>query len=317
MGFANNHTLFDGTSFKLFLENLASVAWGKPLAFAPNNDRHLLDARSPPRVAFSHPELVEFPPVPSGQESQLTIFEPTPDNLRFKVFKLRSDDIAGLKEKAKDGGASGPSITGFNVVTAHIWRCRVLANTAEPVPDPEKTHTVLYAVDIRSRLQPPLPRSYTGNAVLTGYGAATRRELEGGSFSWLVEAVREGNTRMNDEYARSIIDWGQLHRGYPRGDVMISSWWRLGFGDVDFPWGKPIYCCPVLIPTMDIVVFYPDVESADHPSTTVNVCIALPPENMKKTQEESLKAVTPNGALTRNSHCVFAQVDPCLVHPQY
>ncbi|XP_058094089.1 acyltransferase GLAUCE [Magnolia sinica] len=277
-GITNNHTTFDGFSFKIFLENLASLASDKPLAITPYSNRHLLAARSPPTVTFSHPELSELQLPPKGEELQPTNLESGSNNVEFKVFHLSSDDIASLKEKAKSEGGSGPAITGFNVVTAHIWRCRVLAAAVDH--DLERTSTVLYAVDLRSRLQPPLPRSYTGNAVLTGYGSATRRELEDGPFFQLVEAVREGATRMTDEYARSVIDWGQLHKGFPRGDVMVSSWWKLGFSDVDFPWGRPIYCCPVMIPSIDIIVLFPSVEGTD--SNGVNACVALPKECMIK-----------------------------------
>ncbi|XP_068666805.1 acyltransferase GLAUCE-like [Aristolochia californica] len=280
MGISASHLTFDGMSFKMFLDNLAAFASGKPLAVVPFNDRRLLAARSPPRVTFPHPELQPLPDLPPVLEPRASLLDPTTGQLQFKLFHLRSDDIANLKEKAKRGaGASSSAITGFNVVTAHLWRCKVLATATD---HSEKPSSVIYAVDIRSRMRPPLPKSYTGNAVLTGYGTTTYGELKEAPFFRLVEAVREGATRMTDEYAKSVIDWGELHRGVPHGDVLVSSWWRLGFSEVDFPWGNAIYCVPVVIPNGDIVVLLPDKEGTTGNGTGVYALVGLPSKSMEK-----------------------------------
>ncbi|CAA6660127.1 unnamed protein product [Spirodela intermedia] len=89
------------------------------------------------------------------------------------------------------------------------------------------------------RLRPPLPRSFTGNAVLSAYSGMTHRELREEPFGRVVEVVREGSARMDEDYVRSAIDWGQLYKGFPRGDVLISSWWRLGLDEVEFRGGRP------------------------------------------------------------------------------
>lgn len=278
---ANNHVTFDGLSAKMFLQNLASLAHGNPLSITPYNNRRLLAARSPPRVTFSHPELVKLELPPTGEGVQpATVLDTGVDDLNFKLFRLTANDIARMRDKAKIEGASGPAITGFNVVTAHVWRCKVLATTNSPA-DPDKLSRVLYAIDLRSRLQPPLPQSYTGNAILTTYGSAKYSELEEGPFGRLVEVVREGATRMTEEYARSVIDWGQLYKGFPRGDVVISSWWKLGFGDVEYPWGRPIYSCPVMIRSSEIIVLVPDMKKGMG-GNGVNVCVGLPSKNMEE-----------------------------------
>lgn len=276
IGISTNHATFDGISFKTFLENLSSFAADKPLAVTPFNDRQLLAARSPPRVTFSHPELLELKPS-LGEEQIGSVFETTPAKLDFEFFRLTDNDISRLKEKAKSGNVK-TKITAFNVVTALIWRCKALS-TEEGSKNPSKSSTILFAVDIRSRLNPPLPQSYTGNAVLTAYAKATCGELEEGPFSRLVEMVYEGSSRMTDEYARSIIDWGETHKGFPLGDVLVSSWWKLGFADVEYPWGKPKYSCPVVCHRQDIILLLPDINGAH---CGVNVVVVLPPKEMEK-----------------------------------
>ncbi|ESW23616.1 hypothetical protein PHAVU_004G062600 [Phaseolus vulgaris] len=274
IGISTSHTTFDGLSFKSFLENIAALAANKPLAVTPCNDRHLLAARSPPRVTFPHPEMLKLNDLPNSN-----IFEASTEELRFKVFKLTSNDIAKLKEEARDsvGGDTTTRITGFNAITAHIWRCKALSCDGDS--NPNKVSTILYAVDIRSRLEPPLPKSYTGNAVLTAYATATCRELEEWPFMRLVERVVEGATRMSNEYARSIIDWGEINKGFPNGEVLVSSWWRLGFEEVEYPWGKPKYCCPLVYHRKDIILLFPPVDGG---GDGVSVIVALPPKEMDK-----------------------------------
>ncbi|KAL2320428.1 hypothetical protein Fmac_029397 [Flemingia macrophylla] len=276
IGFTTSHTTFDGLSFKTFLDNLAALATNKPLAVTPCHDRHLLAARSPPHVTFSHPELIKLKNLSTDQESN--VFKAFREELNFKVFQLTSNNILSLKEKAK--GSTGSCVSRFNVITTHIWRCKALS---APSYDPAKSSTILYAVDIRSRLNPPLPREYAGNAVLTAYATTNCGELEKGPLSRLVEMVREGATRMSDEYVRSIVDWGELNDGFPHGDVLVSSWWRLGFEEVEYPWGKPKYCCPVVYHQKDIVLVFPPFVGGDcGDEDGINIIVALPPKEMEK-----------------------------------
>ncbi|KAJ9169230.1 hypothetical protein P3X46_017442 [Hevea brasiliensis] len=280
IGISTNHVTFDGISFKTFLDNLAAVAAGEHLAVVPFKDRQLLAARSPPRVSFPHAELLKLN-TPLAQESNASVFDLSKESLDFKIFRLTSTDICKLKEKANTHNATdGVRISSFNVVTAHIWRCKALSyeEEGEVGQDLERVSTILYAVNIRPRLAPPLPASYTGNAVLTAYACAKCKELEEGPFSRLVEMVGEGAKRMNDEYARSVIDWGEINRGFPHGEFLVSSWWRLGFEEVEYPWGCPRYSCPLVYHRKDIILLFPDTVD----NNGVNVLVALPSKQMGK-----------------------------------
>ncbi|GJW81078.1 omega-hydroxypalmitate O-feruloyl transferase [Tanacetum coccineum] len=276
IGVATNHATFDGLSFKAFLANLGSLAGDKPLAITPCNDRHLLAARSPPQIEFDHPELLK---ISEGIDFPTTsVFDCPEGQLDFKIFNLTLKDIEHLKKKAKDGPFSANAkVTGFNVVAAHVWRCKALSSGSEY--DPERVSTVLYAVDIRSRLD--MPSSYAGNAVLSAYASAKCKEIEEWPLSKLVEMVTEGNKRMTGDYAKSVVDWGETNKGFPNGEFLISSWWRLGFADVEYPWGKPRYSCPVVYHRKDIILLFPDIVGADN-DNEVNVLVALPHKEMEK-----------------------------------
>ncbi|XP_042032011.1 fatty alcohol:caffeoyl-CoA acyltransferase-like [Salvia splendens] len=279
MGISTNHALMDGISFKNLLENLASQAFDdKPIPIAPCHDRRLLAARSPPQVTFPHPELLKLK-TPIGQEETPPIFDCKQEDLDFKIFTLTPSDITSLKSSAA-ASSSSKKITGFNAVSALIWRCKALSRADDTSRDRECT--VLYAVDIRSRLRPPLPAAYCGNAVLTAYATAKCGELEDGPFGKAVDVVAEGAARMSDEYARSAIDWGEVYKGFPNGEFLISSWWRLGFDEVEYPWGKPKYSCPLVYHRKDIILLFPEVGGVE--SNGVNVLVALPPKEMEKFQ---------------------------------
>lgn len=278
MGVTNNHATFDGLSFKMFLENLASLAADKPLAVAPYNDRQLLAARSPPCVTFPHPELLKLK-IPIGEDCSAPAFQATQEELDFKIFRLTTDDISNLKNRANSNEAK-TRVSGFNVVSTHIWRCKALS--CDTGDDFDRLSTILYAVDIRPRLVPPLPPSYTGNGVLTAYATASCRDLQEGPFSRLVGMVAEGAKRMTDEYARSAIDWGELYKGFPHGEFLVSSWWRLGFAEVEYPWGKAKYSCPVVYHRKDIILLFPDIGAVSN--NGVNILVALPSGEMEKFQ---------------------------------
>ncbi|KAK4433073.1 Anthranilate N-benzoyltransferase protein 1 [Sesamum alatum] len=283
MCISTNHVLFDGMSFKIFLENLASQAFhdDKPLPYPPCNDRRLLAARSPPQVTFPHPELLKLKPSIGEEEQNPLVFDSKQENLDFKIFNLSPNDIRYLKEKAKAAEINPTTkITSFNVITAHVWRCKALSYDVEN--NRERESMVLYAVDIRSKLKPPLPVTYCGNAVLSAYASAKCSVLEDEPFSKLVEMVSAGSTRMTDEYARSAIDWGEVNKGFPNGEFLISSWWRLGFDEVVYPWGKPRYSCPVVYHRKNIILLFPEIGGGS--SNGVNVLVALPSKEMEKFQ---------------------------------
>ncbi|XP_038975240.1 fatty alcohol:caffeoyl-CoA acyltransferase [Phoenix dactylifera] len=275
LGICNNHITFDGLSFQTFLQNLAAVASNRPLATTPCNDRRLLAARSPPQVSFPHPELITLQSIPHpNQHPPSTLLDSLSSYLHSHLFHLSPDDISALKDKAKT--SPPPAASSFNVAAAHLWRCKALASSTR---SSNKLSTVLYAVDLRSRLKPPLPRSYAGNAVLSAYATAACSELEAGPFARIVELVYKGAERMTDEYARSVIDWGQLNQGFPRGDVVVSSWLRLGFGEVEYPWGRPKHSFPVGNPQWDIILLFP---ASGKEGKGMNALVPLPTEDVEK-----------------------------------
>ncbi|KAL0452924.1 UNVERIFIED_CONTAM: Anthranilate N-benzoyltransferase protein 1 [Sesamum latifolium] len=272
IGMSTNHVLLDGASAQIFIENLATQAFDdKPLAVIPYNNRHLLAARSPPHVEFPHPEFFK-PDLPAVVGPP--VFDCKREELDYTTFSITSRAINYLKDKAKENISSTTTkITSFNVVAALIWRCKALSNDAEYNKD--RVSTLLNVVDLRSRLNPPLPDSYCGNAVLVAYSSATCEDIEKWAFSKLVEMVSEAPKRVSDEYSKSVIDWLEINKGLPCGEYMVSSWLRLRFGEVVYPWGKPVYSGPVVSHRKDICWVFPGVDG-------INALVSLPAKEMER-----------------------------------
>ncbi|KAI3907871.1 hypothetical protein MKW92_029977 [Papaver armeniacum] len=284
-----NHTAFDGIGCMVFLEHLASMSANSPdLPYPPINTRHLLDARTPPCVTQKHVELIDIGS--TLHASTPSIFISKTDNLQRKNLLLTAEDIENLKRQAMvspcindtigDKFDSGV-ITSFNVVAAHTWRCMALLKSNKE--NSEKPSTFLFPVNIRARLRPRLPPSYIGNAIVNGYGKATYKQIAEKPYAYLVGKIEEGAKRVKDEYIRSLIDWGELHNGYVHGDVLLTSWWKIPFTDLKFPWGKPLNICPIVHQWSNLVILMPD-NNREVENKGVNISVSLPKEDMEKFQ---------------------------------
>lgn len=269
-----NHVLFDGIAAQTFIENLATQAFDhKPLDVIPHHDRHLLAARSPPFAAFQHPEFFK-PDV--AAVSGPAVFDCEREELDYKIFKITSSAINYLKERATTTGhTAATKVTSFNVVAALMWRCKALSRKEDRPDAGNRVSTLLNVMDIRSRLNPPLPSSYCGNAVLVAYSSAKCEDLEKWPFPEVVRMVAEGPKRVTDEYSRSVIDWLEINKGLPCGEYMVSSWLRMRFDQVVYPWGKPVYSGPVVSHRKDICWIFPDNDG-------INALVSLPMEEMER-----------------------------------
>lgn len=258
IGFVTNHSIFDGRAATEMLQNLASISKGEGMkTYNLNLDRSCVRARVPPQIKFEHAEYIKqaeasvtsftSPDQPSAPPSLLALST----SHDFKRFHFSSDTISRLKEKATMKCSS------FQVIVAHLWRAR----TKAVFDDPNEISAVLFAVDIRSKMLPPLPHGFMGNAVISASASARVLDIDDKPFSFCVEKVREGIERVTDEYVRSAIDWLEVHRGVPstgNGNFYVSAWWRLPFHELDFGYGKPVYGGPVVSGMDEFVLLLSD-----------------------------------------------------------
>ncbi|MED6133060.1 hypothetical protein PIB30_024739 [Stylosanthes scabra] len=120
-------------------------------------------------------------------------------------------------------------------------------------------------VDIRNKVNPPLPKTYFGNALAsTVTSTCCVGDIIKERVSYGAQRIREAVERAsNEEYIRSQLEFVArqeqmdmirtqfLEKGEYRADVsfgnpniMLGSWLRMPMYDADFGWGKPDYFGP-------------------------------------------------------------------------
>eukprot|EP00253_Pinus_taeda_P010182 PITA_10182 len=293
VGAGLNHCLFDGISSFDFTVNLASIIKGETLEVTPDLDRTILKARVPHKIDHDHLEYTNLCDIPRRvtvsserdgggalTESEPIKIPPRP-NLVLKLFPVSVEMLNSLKEKAMEDGKI-KKCTSFEVVTAHLWRARSLALEMQN----DEISTVLFPVEFRARMEPPLPREYAGNAVVPGYARATVKELQDERFSTLVHKVQQGLSRIGNDYVRSVIDWLQVHKGIPCAvnSFSVVAWWRLGLEDAEYPWGNPLHLSPVMGLThcSELVMLLPNPNQQCGAGGGFNVAIALQPSQFPR-----------------------------------
>ncbi|XP_068658076.1 acyltransferase GLAUCE-like [Aristolochia californica] len=284
VGFATNHSILDGKSAFDFFDNLASICRGEGLkTHVLNNDRTCFKARNPPQITYPHKEYMSITEMASATSSSFTssnqpFLSPSLLKLKehqsYKLFHFTSTMLQNLKQKASTKCST------FEAIVSHIWRVRAKA----VFEDPNQTSSVLFAVDIRSKTSPTVPHGFIGNAVITACATAKVLELEENPFSFCVEKVKEAIESITDDYVRSVIDWLEVHKGFPatcNGNFYVSAWWRLPFYELDLGYGKPIYGGPVVSGMDEFVLLLSEKKKLELQGG-INVWIVLEKKKMER-----------------------------------
>ncbi|XVF65886.1 hypothetical protein PTKIN_Ptkin09bG0287000 [Pterospermum kingtungense] len=246
LGVGFQHTLGDGASTLHFINSWGETARGLSLSIAPFMDRTLFRARVPPTPRFHH---AEYDPPPSILPSESRLHDHKPSIV--SAFKLTVDQLNTLKAKSKIENADDTmKYSTFNILAAHLWRSITKARGL-----PNDQPTMLYIpIDGRSKLNPPVPTGYFGNAVLGVTTIARAGDLRSEPFTETIKRIHQLVKQVNDEYIRSAIDYiekapdlSTLVRGpqtFQCPNLAVNSWVWLPIYDADFGWGRPIYMGP-------------------------------------------------------------------------
>ncbi|XP_078441170.1 omega-hydroxypalmitate O-feruloyl transferase-like [Wolffia australiana] len=269
VGLSMNHCMFDGIAAMEFLNCWSLAARGLPVS-PPFLDRSLLAARSPPLLLHPHPEFSELPDLSAGAATL---------PLLYRTFSFSSEHLMKLKRMvAAEGGCGDGKLTAgctsFEALSALVWQARVAALCLNPAQQTK----LLFAVDVRRRVVPPLPPRYFGNAIVLTYAMSTAGELVSGSLSQAVTMIQTAISRVNDSFVRSAIDFFELTRAKPSlvGTLLVTAWSKLAFHVADFGWGPPQQVGPAALPEKEVVLFLPHGRERNK----VNVLLGLPASAM-------------------------------------
>ncbi|KAL2937457.1 Omega-hydroxypalmitate O-feruloyl transferase [Bienertia sinuspersici] len=282
IGFLTNHAILDGKAASHMFLNLASICktGGLKIPFI-HHDRTYIKARQPPIISFPHKEYIMLPKISSLATAFTTSYESSPSPLIFakkycqKLFNFDAKMINCLKSKAMMNCST------FEALVAHIWKER----TKVIFKNPNEYSTVLFAVDIRSKISPPLPEGFVGNAIITAFATSKVSDLVKNPLSFGVKLIKEGKERVTEEYVRSVIDWLEIYKGVPatsNGNFYVSAWWKLPFGDLDFGFGTPSHVSPIVSGNDEFVLLLSEGNNAQQREGGVNAWISLEPEKMNQ-----------------------------------
>lgn len=273
VGLATNHCMFDGLGAMEFVHSWARTTKGLPLVSPPFLDRSILKARSPPKIEFTHNEFAEIKDI-SGP----TDHHHAQEEMLYRSFCFHPEQLQRLKAKATEDGLLSKCTT-FEVLSAHVWRARCQALRLKP----SQQTKLLFAVDVRTRLSPPIPEGYFGNAIVLANALCSAGELLANPLSFTTGLVHKAVEMVTGSYIQSAIDYFEATRARPSlaATLLITTWSRLAFHTTDFGWGEPVLSGPVTLPEKEVILFLP--QGKDRKSITV--LLGLPGSAMKTFQE--------------------------------
>jgi shikimate O-hydroxycinnamoyltransferase len=110
-------------------------------------------------------------------------------------------------------------------------------------------------VNVRHRLRPPLPRHFSGNAILRDLVAIKVADVLAQPLGHVADAIRNALEGVDDAFVRSVIDYlgiesekGCLQAApwqlLPESDLWVTGWLGLPMYDADFGWAAPRLVAP-------------------------------------------------------------------------
>ncbi|KAF7820143.1 vinorine synthase-like [Senna tora] len=175
-------------------------------------------------------------------------------NCRIQRFVFSHEAMNNLKSEAKDeDDPTSPTPTRYQALSCFLTKHMILSN---PTPTRTATTVIFHIVDVRRRMGPPLSHTSMGNLLwptLIPYPHAsitphtTLKHL----LPIMTRAIGRINkdlfVRMKEDpdFLASDLCGELLLEGMEESEGVVSfvftSWSNLGFKDLDFGWGKPLW----------------------------------------------------------------------------
>ncbi|PON43515.1 Transferase [Trema orientale] len=255
LGVAIDHHIVDGFSGVHFINSWSETARGHELTLQPFLDRTLLRARNPPQLVFDRTEYQsphdqEMKASQENSESQYAT-----ESITVANFEITKEQLNILKAEANDTSVheDGNTIrySTFHVLAAHIWKCACIARG---IRDDQECRLYFAVSGRNSRLQPPLPMGYFGNAFCRAVSVVVAGDLKSKPIWYSASSIHKTLARMDSDFLRSTIDYLELQSDilaarygphlHMSPNLTITSWVRFSGHDTDFGWGQPLYIGP-------------------------------------------------------------------------
>ncbi|XP_057990778.1 stemmadenine O-acetyltransferase-like [Hevea brasiliensis] len=271
IGVCIKHLIADASTVASFIER-----WGAVACFADTDvNGVILDRTS------------LFPPIDKTEglswgDSSDEEFLP---EIVMKRLVFNGSKIAALRERVGNGlYLDRPSR--FEAVSALIWGASIAATreTDETVD----YHVAMSVVDLRKKLNPPLPQQCIGNICQVTTAKCSMEKST--DYNELAQKIRESIRKVDDESVRKFHEDGKwldfvkkLGEEYGKKSKVrmfkFSSWCRFPFYEADFGWGKPIWVSTAMEQENGAIF----LDSSD--GQGIEAWVALPKEDMTQLEQ--------------------------------
>ncbi|KAK3025073.1 hypothetical protein RJ639_044877 [Escallonia herrerae] len=257
IGTCASHKTADGATFSSFMN-----AWSRLAACGSLEVVHNPSFTAPSLFPPNSSVLCKWPFKASGKNESVT-----------RRFVFDGAALATLRAQA----ASMSHVwypTSVEAIGALIWGCVIEAISKVTNEGPKQSSILAVPVNLRTRMQPVLPKSSIGNLVWTAFAQQILdAKLE---FPCIVDSIKKAFAKVdcdfiesmkgNEGYAKiseCLKEYTQLlHNIDENNCLVLTSLRKVGISEVDFGWGKPswYYFCN---PGFKSFVFLMDTRSGD------------------------------------------------------
>ncbi|PON33415.1 Transferase [Parasponia andersonii] len=258
LGLTISHAVVDGPSALHFFFGWAGLTRGEPLSVVPFLDRKVLRAGEPharPPTLLDHSNLDSLPLLLGESDTR----EERKKEITPAFLTLTKEQLQKLKKIANAGQDSETRpYSRYEMLAGHVWRCTCKARKHRS----EQPTALAVCVDVRSRIEPPLPSAYFGNASFDVIATSSSGELVSKPLGYASSRIREAIEKVTNEYIWSSIEFLKNQRDlsmlqdlhapgestgtdheelfYGNPNLGVVSWLRLPLYGLDFGWGKEV-----------------------------------------------------------------------------
>ncbi|KAL0442096.1 UNVERIFIED_CONTAM: Stemmadenine O-acetyltransferase [Sesamum radiatum] len=261
VGVCISHKIADTESLVMFMNAWATTCRKGCLQASSIHPCFDLTCRFPPLDPLTFSSKPQAPPHSEDIGKVVT-----------KRFVFNKEVLSKLKKLGASAEVTNP--TRIEAITAFLWRNLMIAFRQDAKRErKEIIFVACHAVNVRSRLSPPLPAHSFGNGTLSATAWSSKKpdnkdedEDEHDSYAVLVAKLRNAIRGINHDYVEKMLD-GERNgcMENPCGDqvdndvwlevYIFSSWCRFGVYGVDYGWGKPVWVSTVGVPFKNVTVF--------------------------------------------------------------
>lgn len=256
--FSLQHQAGDGTGFGYIMKHIAALMRGEDISDALIAGANFEDADMHqllrPNEKPVHVSVFEHKSVrPNGQDHEKEITKPATPAATWACFRFTSESLRRLKTEASVDEKTDAKtwISTNDALLAFLWKRLTIVRLK--TLSPETVTQCSRAVDMRDRVEKPLPEGYMGYAALICHTSVRMGEIQEMTLSRIAIMLRQELKQMNGLYLRSLAtimtDTANKYNVAlvsvsvkREATLVMSSWAELGTQSLVFgPLGKPAF----------------------------------------------------------------------------